>query len=56
MNQSNNKNKRPAHKKCESCCKQIPESTAKTAEGADYIYYFCGTTCYDEWHKNRKVK
>ncbi len=55
MNQSNYKKKHEAPKKCKNCCKQIPESTAKTAEGADYIYYFCGTDCYKEWAKNRKM-
>jgi hypothetical protein len=39
---------------CESCCKQIPLSAAKTAEGADYVYYFCGTDCYEKWLEKQK--
>jgi len=34
---------------CEQCNKEIPPSVAKSAEGTDYIHYFCGTECYEEW-------
>lgn len=42
--------------KCESCCKEIPESTAFTPEGADYISHFCGVECYEKWLKSQQGK
>lgn len=38
---------------CEECCKQIPESTALTFEGADYVRHFCDTKCYEKWQKKQ---
>jgi hypothetical protein len=34
---------------CEVCLKEIPRSVARSAEGADYVYYFCGADCYARW-------
>jgi hypothetical protein len=34
---------------CEICCKEIPRSSATTSEGEDYVLYFCGLHCYDQW-------
>lgn len=34
---------------CEVCLKEIPKSVAQSHEGADYVYYFCGDECYQEW-------
>lgn len=31
---------------CEVCCKDIPRSEALNAEAADYIYHFCGPSCF----------
>lgn len=31
---------------CEVCCKEIPQSEALNAEAADYIYHFCGPSCF----------
>ncbi|QDP71410.1 DUF3330 domain-containing protein [Legionella israelensis] len=42
--------------KCENCCKEIPESTAFTSEGSDYISHFCGTECYEKWLKSQQEK
>lgn len=35
--------------KCEVCLKEIPKSGAQSAEARDYVAYFCGLECYDEW-------
>jgi len=35
-------------------CKWIPESAARTAEGADYVKYFCDTEFYEKWLKQQK--
>lgn len=40
---------------CEHCCKEIPESAAKTVEGADYVRYFCSTECYEKWWSNNRT-
>lgn len=34
---------------CEICLKEIPRSVARSVEGADYTYYFCGQRCYEKW-------
>ena len=36
---------------CEICKKEIPRSTARSAEGEDYVFYFCGPECYAEWKR-----
>lgn len=35
--------------KCEVCLKEIPKSDAQSAEARDYVAYFCGLECYEEW-------
>jgi len=35
--------------KCEVCLKEIPKSGAQSAEARDYVVYFCGLDCYEEW-------
>ena len=37
--------------KCEVCLKEIPKSEAKSAEARDYVAYFCGLECYEEWEE-----
>lgn len=34
---------------CQVCLKEIPRSVAQSEEGVDYVYYFCGDACYQEW-------
>jgi len=36
---------------CEICLKTIPKESAEHAETEDYVAYFCGLDCYDEWAK-----
>ena len=38
---------------CEVCLKEIPESEAKIPEAEDYILFFCGIDCYDEWRRRK---
>ena len=33
------------------CRKELPRSTARSAEGRDYVYYFCGGECYEKWQR-----
>jgi len=42
--------------KCEVCLKEIPKSLAKSVEGAEYVYYFCGDKCYAQWEENDQPK
>lgn len=34
---------------CCVCCQAIPVDAALTAEGADYVAYFCGLSCYQRF-------
>jgi hypothetical protein len=34
---------------CSICLAEIPHSVAKSHEGAEYVYYFCGDACYAQW-------
>ena len=34
---------------CEVCRREIPKSEARSAEGKDYVLYFCGLDCYEAW-------
>lgn len=40
---------------CHVCRKEIPRSSARTAEGRDYSYFFCGGGCYQRWSANQHV-
>jgi hypothetical protein len=34
---------------CEICRKEVPREQARHAEVDDYVLYFCGIECYNEW-------
>jgi len=34
---------------CDLCLKEIPVSEAKSEEATDYVVYFCGLDCYQQW-------
>jgi hypothetical protein len=34
---------------CEVCQQEIPKSAALSAEDQDYVLFFCGLDCYEEW-------
>jgi hypothetical protein len=34
---------------CEICMKEVPRNEAISPETDDYVAYFCGLDCYDEW-------
>ena len=36
---------------CEVCLTSIPKASAEHAETEDYVAYFCGLECYDQWVK-----
>ena len=40
---------------CDICLKEIPDSAAKSMEGADYIHHFCGLECYQKWQDAEKA-
>ena len=44
----------PQKVKCEVCLKEIPRSEARCAEAVDYVAYFCGLDCYQQWQANSK--
>jgi hypothetical protein len=34
---------------CAVCQKEIPKSVALSSEDQDYVLYFCGLDCYENW-------
>ncbi len=40
---------------CSICRKEIPLSSALTPQGAEYIEYFCGIECYQEFVAEHKA-
>lgn len=41
---------------CEICLKEIPESEGSKSEVDDYVVYFCGLECYEQWSKQKEKK
>ena len=39
---------------CEVCLKEIPLSEATSVKSTDYIVYYCGLECYDQWRKQKE--
>ena len=35
--------------RCEICKKEVSREEARHAEVDQYVFYFCGIECYDEW-------
>jgi YHS domain-containing protein len=40
---------------CSVCRKEIPLSSALTPQGADYVLYFCGAECYEEFAAEQRA-
>ena len=36
---------------CEVCLKEVPQSEAIVPEASDYVAYFCGLECYQQWRR-----
>lgn len=34
---------------CHVCLSEVPADVALTAEGPDYVQYFCGLECLEKW-------
>ena len=45
---------KPEKISCSMCRKEIPVSAAMTPQGSDYVGYFCGIECYDEFTEQKK--
>ena len=41
---------------CEVCFKEIPLSEATSVKATDYIVYYCGLECYDQWRNQKGQK
>ncbi len=41
---------------CTVCLQEIPQSIAHTEEGGDYVLYFCGADCFDQWEHQKNKK
>lgn len=44
----------PAPVSCDVCLKEIPKSEARSAEARDYVAYFCGLDCYQQWREQQE--
>jgi hypothetical protein len=40
---------------CNVCEHEIPGSEAVVAEAVDYVLYFCGYDCFQQWYRQRVV-
>ncbi len=38
---------------CNVCLKEIPRSGAKSHEAEEYVIWFCGLECYEQWRKRQ---
>ena len=38
---------------CEMCLKEVPRSEAAVPEATDYVLYFCGLECYQQWKEQQ---
>lgn len=34
----------------DECCAQIPGDEAVMEEATDYVLFYCGIDCYEDWH------
>ena len=41
---------------CHICMKEVPASEIVSFEATDYVAYFCGLDCYDQWKNLTKNK
>ena len=39
---------------CAACLAEIPADVALSAEGPDYVHYFCGLDCLGQWQDKSK--
>jgi hypothetical protein len=37
---------------CKVCMKEVPRTEARSAEGRDYVWYFCGLDCFEAWERH----
>ena len=47
----NDKSDKDYKVQCKICLREIPKSEAKSAEAVDYVAYFCGLDCYQQWQE-----
>ncbi len=50
MTKKEHEGKAGAPLSCHVCMKEIPSDVEHTAEGQEYVHYFCGMECYRQWH------
>ena len=41
---------------CNTCMKEVPKSEAVVPEAMDYVRYFCGLPCYNEWLREARLQ
>ena len=39
----------PEPMSCQQCLEALPTSVSRTCEGEEYVFYYCGIDCYDQW-------
>lgn len=46
----------PDDVKCDHCAKEVPASGAKSRTVDEYVLWFCGVECYEQWREDSKKK
>lgn len=46
----------PEYVKCEVCLTEVPGGDAHHTETKDYVLYFCGLDCYQQWQKQQTTE
>lgn len=34
---------------CKVCLKEVPRDEAQSPEGTEYVFFLCGSDCYEQW-------
>ena len=37
--------------RCEVCEREVPVDEARSVEGRDIVWHFCGMDCFEEWRR-----
>lgn len=42
------------HVACEVCLAEVPTDEAHSPEATEYVVYFCGLDCFDQWSRKEE--
>jgi hypothetical protein len=41
---------------CNICHREVPRAESLSAEGQDYLWFFCGLDCYEQWRHGAEAE